>query len=205
MAAEGLIRFGFTILEPERALICRICKVAVRTAPERVLQHLHETHNSSPDIQRVLARHLASARLQDVSKLPPRDDGSEATSYLSTNPGFACRHCHERTASEDLLRRHLSTQHRISWPKATLDRDYRVVSLQCWSWGGPYRCQWWIVASRSRACSIPLSIRKRRDLKQTTRRRQRKTATAMSPTSRRQLLHSTATTSAPPLFSLPNP
>ena len=200
MATEGLDRLGFTVVEPESALICRTCKVAVRTAPDRVLQHLHRIHSSSPDVQRVLARHLASARLQDVSKLLPRDDGSEEISYLSTNPGFACRHCHERTASEDLLRRHLSTRHWISWPKAILDRDYRFVSLQCWSWGGPYRYQWWIVAGKSRAYSIPLSTRKQRGLKQTRREGQRKTATATSPTSRRQLLHPSATTNALPLF-----
>ena len=200
MAATWLQKRGLRISDPEHALICLHCKVALRTQVDLVLQHLVEKHDGKRQIRHVLAHHLASAQLNDVCQLQSRIDGSIEEQDLSTSPGLACGHCDNRTTSEQLLRRHLSSQHGILWCAAVVDRDYRHVSLQCWTQGGLYRGQWWIVRTSPTATRMALLTGGIRGSRASKRRRRRQLEKPGSPRENRRLLHLTSTSTALPSF-----
>jgi len=146
-----LDQWGLKVVNPEQALICCHYQNALRNGADYVLQHI-ASHQSVESIGRDhLERHLKTFMLKDVAQLSPREDGSPRDPLLRTQPGYACRHCpissRCRTSSDQILFRHLSSQHGILRRQARATRDYDRVSLQCWASGGVYRCQWWIVHS----------------------------------------------------------
>ena len=154
-------------------MICCHCQNALRIRADYVLQHI-ATHPSvdSIGLDR-LERHLKTFTLNDVSQLIPRNHGSPHDPLLRTQPGYACRHCPisspSPTSSEQTLFRHLSSQHGISRRQARAIRDYDKVSLQCWTSGGVYRCQWWIVQSTvSYSTSLDLIPPRPRKIRRTT-------------------------------------
>src|ERR1700759_2281218 len=136
--------FDLTISTPERALICKPCRRVLRVNPRFVWQHLSTVH-SADSSRRAQLEDLTKLGLPDGPQLAPRQDLSREDSALATVSGFSCGHCSTRTASQQLLWRHLSGHHRIGRLDATVGQDYRCVLLQQWTASGPSARQPWVV------------------------------------------------------------
>ncbi|EXJ79512.1 hypothetical protein A1O1_08776 [Capronia coronata CBS 617.96] len=147
---------------PENALICTLCRRALRVHPRLVQQHLTEAHSISASRQTQVPD-LGTLLLTDISELSARADFCPEDPSLTTTPGFACGHCSSRTTSQQLLRRHLSSQHNIKHLDTIADRDYRPVSLQQWTTSGSAGRQYWIVLAIPRAVTLtPLPTYRKR-------------------------------------------
>jgi hypothetical protein len=137
---------GLHVLEPEHALLCSPCKVALPVKSEHVFHHLQERHDLSGPYHDLHASQLDLLMLTDVANLKPRSDNSSALPDLVVAPGYSCRRCAFRTSSQQLLSRHLPTVHQVSWKAARDGGDYNQVSLQRWTGGGRNIGAWWIVS-----------------------------------------------------------
>ncbi|KAK1658089.1 hypothetical protein BDP55DRAFT_698609 [Colletotrichum godetiae] len=109
--------------EPEPVLICRPCGYALKPFGERVSRHLAEKHNISKSQRRGLSALVRTLGLG-----------------LTVTRGHACRRCSYRTASADLICRHISRAHGIKdsrkvggWQR---DHIHSGVLLQSWSQNG---------------------------------------------------------------------
>jgi hypothetical protein len=130
-----LQELGLAIGTPERTLICCPCQHAVLSQPRSAWQHLSTVH-CIDDRHKVKLDCLASLDLTDIPQLQPRRDHSDADPLLKTISGFACLHCADRTSSEQLLWRHLSSRHHIARIEVKADQDYRHILLQQWAISG---------------------------------------------------------------------
>ncbi|OBR02115.1 hypothetical protein CH63R_14416 [Colletotrichum higginsianum IMI 349063] len=123
--------------KPEPVLICRPCGYALKSFGERVSRHLAEKHDVPKTQRRGLSALVKSLQLGDPNDVAPRPDGLPPHEALTATRGHACRHCSYRTASDDLVCRHLSKAHGIKdWRKADgwqRDQIHSGVLLQSWS------------------------------------------------------------------------
>ncbi|KAL0764704.1 hypothetical protein CaCOL14_012794 [Colletotrichum acutatum] len=126
--------------EPEPVLICRPCGYALKPFGERVSRHLAEKHNICKSQRRGLSALVKTLDLGDPNDVAPRPDGLPAHQSLTVTRGHACRHCSYRTASDDLICRHISKTHGIKdsrkadgWQR---DHIYSGILLQSWSQNG---------------------------------------------------------------------
>ncbi|KAK0370042.1 hypothetical protein CLIM01_12595 [Colletotrichum limetticola] len=126
--------------EPEPVLICRPCGYALKPFGERVSRHLAEKHNICKSQRRGLSDLVKTLDLGDPNDVAPRPDGLPAHKSLTVTRGHACRHCSYRTASDDLICRHISKTHGIKdsrkadgWQR---DHIYSGILLQSWSQNG---------------------------------------------------------------------
>ncbi|KAK1613526.1 hypothetical protein BDP81DRAFT_513408 [Colletotrichum phormii] len=126
--------------EPELVLICRPCGYALKPFEERVSRHLAEKHDVPKRQRRGLSTLVKSLRLGDPNDVALRPDGLPPHEALTVTRGHACHHCSYRTASDDLVCRHLSKAHGIKdsrkadgWQR---DHIHSGVLLQSWSQNG---------------------------------------------------------------------
>ncbi|KAK1973192.1 hypothetical protein LZ30DRAFT_775993 [Colletotrichum cereale] len=142
---------------PEPVLICRPCGYALKPFGERVSRHLAEKHKVPKLQRRRLSALVKSLRLGDPNDVAPRPDGLPPHKALTVTRGYACRHCSYRTASDNLVCRHLSKVHGIKdlrkgegWQR---DQTYSGVLLQSWSQNGARG--YWIAQSTTPASPPP--------------------------------------------------
>ncbi|OBR02085.1 hypothetical protein CH63R_14386 [Colletotrichum higginsianum IMI 349063] len=142
--------------EPEPVLICRPCGYALKPFGERVSRHLAEKHDVPKPQRRGLSALVKSLQLGDPNDVAPRPDGLPPHGALTVTRGHACRHCSYRTASDDLVCRHLSKAHGIKdsrkadgWQR---DHIHSGVLLQSWSQNGA-RGYW--IAQSTTTGSLP--------------------------------------------------
>ncbi|KAF6808394.1 hypothetical protein CPLU01_15675, partial [Colletotrichum plurivorum] len=126
--------------EPEPVLICRPCGYALKPFGVRISRHLAEKHDVPKPQRRGLSALVKSLGLGDPNDVAPRPDGLPPHEALAVTRGHACRHCGYRTASDDLVCRHLSKAHGIKdsrkrdgWQR---DHIHSGVLLQSWSQNG---------------------------------------------------------------------
>ncbi|KAK1950832.1 hypothetical protein LY78DRAFT_708415 [Colletotrichum sublineola] len=143
MAAERQLLdvLGLSLNAPEPALICRPCGYALKPFGERVSRHLAEKHNVPQSERRGLNGLIKSIGLPDPNEIPLRPDGLPPHPDLTIVIGHACRHCDYRTASTDLISRHVARMHGFKDARQAdgWQRDHirSGLSLQSWSQNGP--------------------------------------------------------------------
>ncbi|KAF6811688.1 hypothetical protein CPLU01_15066 [Colletotrichum plurivorum] len=132
--------------EPEPVLICRPCGYALKPFGERVGRHLVEKHDVPKSKRRGINSLIKSIGLADPNDVPLRPDGLPPHEALLKVRGYACRHCNYRTASLDLVGRHISSVHGFKQSRKAdgWQRDHVLggVLLQSWSQNGSRGC--WI-------------------------------------------------------------
>ncbi|KAF6807511.1 hypothetical protein CPLU01_15788, partial [Colletotrichum plurivorum] len=97
--------------EPEPVLIYRPCGYALKPFGERVGRHLVEKHDVPKSKRRGINSLIKSIGLADPNDVPLRPDGLPPHEALLKVRSYACRHCNYRTASLDLVGRHISSVH----------------------------------------------------------------------------------------------
>jgi len=106
--SNRLRRLGLVVDSEYRALICVVCGCALSCSGCQVTSHLWEKHQVPKDARTSITSYIHSLRLLDLSRLPPRPNGSPAHTNLKTKRGYACKLCDYLTASEERIGRHLS-------------------------------------------------------------------------------------------------
>ncbi|KAE9565912.1 hypothetical protein CGMCC3_g17908 [Colletotrichum fructicola] len=128
------------INEPEPVLICRPCGYALKPFGERVSRHLAEKHEVPKPQRRGLSALVKSLHLGDPNDVALRPDGLPPHETLTVTRGHACRRCSYRTASDDLICRHIAKSHGIKGLRKTdgwqRDHIHSGVLLQSWSQNG---------------------------------------------------------------------
>ncbi|KAJ0271849.1 hypothetical protein COL940_010779 [Colletotrichum noveboracense] len=126
--------------EPEPVLICRPCGYALKPFGERVSRHLAEKHEVPKPQRRGLSALVKSLHLGDPNDVALRPDGLPPHEALTVTHGHACRRCSYRTASDDLICRHIAKSHSIKGLRKTdgwqQDHIHSSVLLQSWSQNG---------------------------------------------------------------------
>ncbi|KAF4473733.1 ATP-dependent DNA helicase tlh1 [Colletotrichum fructicola Nara gc5] len=126
--------------EPEPVLICRPCGYALKPFGERVSRHLAEKHEVPKPQRRGLSALVKSLQLGDPNDVALRPDGLPPHEALTVTRGHACRRCSYRTASDDLICRHIAKSHGVKGLRKTdgWQRDHirSGVLLQSWSQNG---------------------------------------------------------------------
>ncbi|KAK1579886.1 uncharacterized protein LY79DRAFT_693509, partial [Colletotrichum navitas] len=126
--------------KPKPVLICRPCGYALKAFREHVSRHLAKKHDVPKPERHRLSALVKSLRLGDPNNIAPRPNSLPPHGTLLVTCGHACRHCSYRTASDDLVCRHLSKVHGIrdsrkaeGWQR---DQIHSSVLLQSWSQNG---------------------------------------------------------------------
>ncbi|KAK6221466.1 hypothetical protein QIS74_04759 [Colletotrichum tabaci] len=137
---QRLNALGLCLNTPEPALICRLCGYALKPFGERASRHLAEKHDVPKSERRGLSGLVKSIGLPDPNDIPLRSDGLPPHPALTTVIGYACRHCDYRTASTDLISRHVALTHGFKDARKAdgWQRDHirSGLSLQSWSQNG---------------------------------------------------------------------
>lgn len=101
----GTIEMFFN--EPGQALICVLCRYALKRTGETAPKHLWEKHQTLPKTSNLSAC-IKTLCLTDPTELPLRQDGSEPHPHLSANLDTECRRFGYQLANEKLIARHMS-------------------------------------------------------------------------------------------------
>ncbi|KAH9232182.1 hypothetical protein K456DRAFT_1839806 [Colletotrichum gloeosporioides 23] len=128
--------------EPEPVLICRPCGYALKPFGERVSRHLAEKHEVPKPQRRGLSALVKSLHLGDPNDVALRPNGLPPHKALTVTRGHACRRCSYRTASDNLICRHIAKSHSIKGLRKTdgwqRDHIHSGVLLQSWSQNGTW-------------------------------------------------------------------
>lgn len=140
-----LSQLGLAVSSPERALLCRPCKIALRVDVNAICDHLTDRHNADARVRHHVVQLLQRVELTDISRLQPRSDTSLEDENLRTFHGTSCLQCSHRTSSAQTHWRHLSAQHDTRKEHAIQGVHFRSVLLQAWTHGGPTGRHPWVI------------------------------------------------------------
>lgn len=144
---QRLDALGLYLNSPEPAIICRLCRFALKPFGDRVTRHLGEKHDVPKAARRGLTAFIRSLDLPDPNKLPLRPDGSPRHPHLDVQRGAACKHCDYRTSSIDLLGRHLAKSHGRKRKTSGWLRDDVMDGTFLQSWVQNGARDFWLVES----------------------------------------------------------
>ena len=132
--------------DAEACIVCTKCGYAIKADGDRVTRHLHR-HDVPKHDRSGLADFIRSLQLPDPKDLPSRPDGSAPHPYLSLQTVFDCRHCEMRSASIELLARHIRQNHPQQRDIAKQDwlRDHIQHNIIVQSWTANDVRNSWIV------------------------------------------------------------
>lgn len=126
---------------PEPAILCRICKYALKPngKSNTVTRHLSK-HGISIQQHKRLAEFIRTLRVPDPQTLLPRRDKVPPHLFLTNLEGSLCSHCDYRTTSRDLFDRHVKKEHKGRGRKARKHNNERWerddgshgIPLQSW-------------------------------------------------------------------------
>lgn len=102
-ADRTLAVFGLHWDKDAGAIICISCKYALQTKGERVSRHLGERHDVPAKARKGLSAFMKHLSLTDPNQLDRRHDLCTPHPYLAVQNGAACKRCHYRSTSVELV------------------------------------------------------------------------------------------------------
>lgn len=130
---------------PEPVIICRVCKYALQPTRRRMLQHLWEIHEIPLESRQDLNSVIKRLALPDVNTVEARDDACAPHPHLITSSCVQCKHRTYRSTSPDLIRRHLSAEHKLKGRDLARARDHFDEHLSSQAWAQNGKRDFWIV------------------------------------------------------------
>lgn len=107
-----LAALGLHLNRPDFAVLCVSCGYALEPSGDVMSKHLWEKHHVPAECRAGLNTFVRSLGLRDPNNLAIRRDGCTPHPYLSVQPGAACGLCPFKTTSLELLKHHMSMEHR---------------------------------------------------------------------------------------------
>ncbi|KAJ9412317.1 hypothetical protein FOXG_15096 [Fusarium oxysporum f. sp. lycopersici 4287] len=151
MADDTLLsRLKLSIESRARVLICchDTCRFALASDPAQVSEHLRRKHKVTAADRRQLTRFLSAStqELRDPSEARVRKDGLPYDPDLCLVHGYICKFCTERTASSQVISRHVASNHEEERLRLGVRRKamYEPAFLQAWT-KSPPGGRYWIV------------------------------------------------------------
>jgi hypothetical protein len=110
-----------------------------------VLKHPWEIQKIPLESRQDLNAAVKRLALPDVNTVEARKDGCAPHPHLVTSPSVQCKHCTYRSTSSDLIRRHLSAEHKLKRRDLVRARDHFDEHLNFQAWTENGKRDFWIV------------------------------------------------------------